>query len=251
MQDNRDILRWATGVKTNSWLDLYEGQVLKYSFFGRFINAQQYKLDARVVGIILTFEAMHPWAWSAPKTYNCYIGETMLSIDENGAIYKGSSTDSHLNLDKNGVLYNDTSNADMTFGITEHGVLNNPDKIDLTLNNQTDDLYNYIDLNIIYANDTGKEVRIINETLQEETRIDNIKDKETIEISAGQFIISDIPNKIFGNDFNFVYPRLAPGQNHIIVDASTGKGFFTFTYRYPIKIGDCAIDTVGLYDLYC
>jgi hypothetical protein len=60
--------------------------------------------------------------------------------------------------------------------------------------------------------------------------------------------VSDIPNKIFGDTFNFVWPRMCPGKNEIIVStiAGEGKGNFDFSYRYPIKIGDCAVDVDNL-----
>ena len=58
--ENRKILKWLTGRRQASWLDLYEGETLAYSFWGSVTNVQQQKMDARVVGIILTFESTTP-----------------------------------------------------------------------------------------------------------------------------------------------------------------------------------------------
>ena len=78
------------------------------------------------------------------------------------------------------------------------------------------------------------------------TVITGIADGEVITLSAGQFIISEtLPTKIFGDDFNFIWPKLRPGINKLFIDG-TGKGYAKFTYRYPIKIGDCAIDVEAL-----
>ena len=67
-------------------------------------------------------------------------------------------------------------------------------------------------------------------------------DGEIITLSAGQFILSDNENNnVFGDNFNFVWPKLLPGINEFSVDGS-GEGYVDFEYRYPIKIGDCAID---------
>ena len=75
----------------------------------------------------------------------------------------------------------------------------------------------------------------------EETKIIGMSDKENILLSSEQFITSDIPNKIFGNNFNFVWPRLAPGMNTFSISGS-GAANVQFTYRYPMKIGDNTID---------
>ena len=253
--ENRDLLRWITGAKINSWLDLFEHEGEKdpkYSFFGRFINVQQYKLDSRVVGLILTFESMHPWAYSGPFTVNCTIGSDMLGYD-GSYIYKDENATIYLGIDDEGVVYNSPDDEDATFYLTEDGILCNSAEIaELTVDNGTDDLYTYIDIDVTYENITGNEIKIKNKTIGEESHVKGISPGEIVTLNAGQFIVSYFKDelsgknissgKIFGNNFNFVFPRLAPGENEIIVDSSTGKGHFVFTYRYPIKIGNCAID---------
>lgn len=240
--DNREILRWLTGVKKNSWLDLYEGNDYKYSFFGHFSDIQQRKLDARVIGIQAVFEADHPWAWSGEQTFNCYIGQGMLAIDGNGVLYK-EGDNPNLGMDENGVLFNDPG-LSVTFNCDENGVIYNDTSVKLVIDNPTDDLYSYTYLNLHFKNEFGTQLSIKNLTLEEETLITDISLNEEIDISAEKFIVSSIPNKIFGDTFNFVWPRLAPGRNTLLVTMgnSDGKGNFDFSFRYPIKIGDCAMD---------
>ena len=96
-------------------------------------------------------------------------------------------------------------------------------------------------MDIDYINESSSFVSIRNITLGEETRVTSIRTNESISISAKQFIISDVPNKIFGDTFNFVWPRLQPGPNDFIVEGD-GRGSAKFTYRYPMKVGDCAMD---------
>ena len=72
-----------------------------------------------------------------------------------------------------------------------------------------------------------------------------LKKNEKITISAKQFIISNYSNRSFGDDFNFVWPRLKPGINNLSIDGD-GNGSVCFTYRYPMKVGDCAMD-IGVY----
>jgi hypothetical protein len=38
-----------------------------------------------------------------------------------------------------------------------------------------------------------------------------------------------------------VWPRLKAGSNKLLINGS-GKGIINFSYIYPIKIGDCAMD---------
>jgi hypothetical protein len=54
-----------------------------------------------------------------------------------------------------------------------------------------------------------------------------------------------VPNKIFGDTFNFVWPRLVPGVNELVV-STNGNGYLDLSYRYPIKIGDCTMDIDAL-----
>ena len=92
-----------------------------------------------------------------------------------------------------------------------------------------------------FTNINSADVFIRNTTLGEETSITGLSDGEVVTLNSGQFILSSIPNKIFGTNFNFVWPRLAPGINDFVIGGS-GVGSVNFSYRYPIKIGDCAID---------
>ena len=84
----------------------------------------------------------------------------------------------------------------------------------------------------------------------EETKIYNIKNNEVITLNENQFILSDSQGRIFGDDFNFIWPRMGPGINDFDISGS-GNGSFEFTYRYPIKLGDCAIDVDLLNSIGC
>ena len=257
--DNRKILRWLSGNKQASWLDLYERSdglnkgKPAYCFYGSITSIQQQKLDARVVGVQFTFSSIYPWAYSDVITKTCFVGNGMLAIDTDGAIYKEDEEygDIPLGFD-NGVVYNHNSDKSVTFDKfdDENGVctIYSDSSGVLDFVNESDDLYTYTNLNLVYENITGTGISITNHTLGEESRITELSPDETVTLGAGQFIVSDIPNKIFGDTFNFVWPRMGPGHNHIVASIidGEGKGSFKFSYRYPIKIGDCAIDIVNL-----
>ena len=240
LQQVRSCLKWLTGAKTDSWLDMYNGDEIKYSFLGRVTNVQNYKLDARIVGLIITFTSVSPWAYSAPQVFDCSIYQ-LIDITEEGVLLKGGDDAVPLGTDSEGVLsvsYLDNNNY---FNITDDGVVDIDNSYRTVIDNRSDDLYTYIYLDIDYINESSSFVSIRNITLGEETKVTSIRTNESISISAKQFIISDVPNKIFGDTFNFVWPRLQPGPNDFIVEGD-GRGSAKFTYRYPMKVGDCAMD---------
>lgn len=236
----RACAKWLTGARVDSWLDMYAGNTIVYSFLGKFTNFEQYKLDGRTVGGRATFSSVSPWAYSAPQRGDCSLYQ-MTYIDEDGVFNKG---DQYMNV-FDGVLCASTDEGSY-FNITDDGIVYLDTSYKSDINNKSDDLYTYIYLDIDYMNESGTSLTIKNITLDEETVVTGLVPNESISISAKQFITSSIPNKIFGDNFNFVWPRLQPGINDFIVSGN-GRGLAQFTYRYPMKVGDCTmdIDVVG------
>lgn len=65
INDNRKILRWLTGSKQATWMDFYIGDEVKYRLLGHVKSVAQYKMDARIPGLILTFESVSPYGYSS------------------------------------------------------------------------------------------------------------------------------------------------------------------------------------------
>lgn len=239
----RDFLKWTTGSRQVSYLDLMSGSKVKYSFLGRVVNAYQQKMDSRTIGLSIEFESVSPWAYS-PEQHAGYSSEQTLSVDSSNVVYSRSTKDV-LGVSTDGVLYNNFG-----FQVNGDGVASVTVSSQFTINNQTDDLYTPIYLTAKISNGNLKNnIKIKNKTLNEETIINNIVENEEITLSNNQFILSDNTTRIFGNDFNYVWPRLRPGINdfEILLDSNAD---IEFIYRYPIKIGDCAIDINDLIS-YC
>ena len=118
----------------------------------------------------------------------------------------------------------------------------------ITINNQSDDLYTYTYLNVVYENASGDTLKIINNTLEEETKVTDLVSNEVITINNNMIITSDKDEKVFGNSFNFVYPRLKAGVNELTI---IGTGNITLEYIYCIKMGDMAVDINSLSDSIC
>ena len=240
IKEFRDCARWLTGARIDSWLDLYAGDKFVYSFLGKFTNLEHYKLDGRIIGLRATFSSISPWAWSAPQVFDCTISQ-LLDIAEDGTLYKSGENAVPLGINDDGVLCVNYMDTGSYFNVTDDGIVYIDNAYRTTINNQSDDLYTYIYLDIDYINKNSTFVSINNKTLGEEALVENMGIDEKISISAKQFILSSVPNKVFGNSFNFVWPRLAPGLNDFMVEGN-GGGTAQFTYRYPMKVGDCAMD---------
>lgn len=240
----RDFLKWTTGVRQISYLDLMAGNEVRFSLLGRVKNVSQQKLDSRTIGFTIEFESISPWAYSSEQ-YAGYSSDQTLAINSSGVVYSTSEQDT-LTVSTNGVLYNNVG-----LSINGAGVVSVVDLKTIVINNKTDDLYTpiYLDAKIINGS-LKNNIKIKNKELNEETVINNIVANETITLSNKQFIISDRDTRIFGSDFNYVWPRLQPGNNTLEVSTESSDVDIQFTYRYPIKIGDCAIDMNDLID-YC
>ena len=216
-----------------------------YSFLGKVTNLEQYKYDARTTGIRITFSSVSPWAFSSPYSFVCNIGQPLV-LNSVGTLYNQKNKMGY----DNGVLTPSLKTQD-SFDILDNGVVYIDPSYNETINNESDDLYTYIYLDIDYFNDTSDELYIENKTLGEQTIIKGIDPKENISISSKQFIVSlSKTDKIFGSNFNFVWPRLKPGINDFSIKGS-GKGQAKFTYRYPMKVGDCAIDIDTYGNSFC
>ena len=118
----------------------------------------------------------------------------------------------------------------------------------LRIENETDDVYTAIYPQVVFKNTTGKSLTITNNTTKETTQVLNLAANETITLSENMFITSDKTSRIFGSDFNYVWPKLWAGVNEFVVN---GIGNITFEYTYPMKVGDCVGDLNAASDPIC
>lgn len=118
----------------------------------------------------------------------------------------------------------------------------------IEINNESDDLYTPIYLKTIYENTKGDSLIINNATIGESTKVSGLVINEVITLDSNMMITSDKSSKVFGNSFNFIWPRLKAGINSLEI---IGTGNITFEYYYPIKMGDCAITLNSASDPIC
>ena len=189
----RKFLRWTTGSRKNSYLELCEWNEdeskwdIKFRLFGRTTSAYQQKLDARTVGLIIEFTTVSPFAYSP------------------------------------------VMNREYTINGTR----------EIIIEHDTDDLDTPIYLNTTFKNLSGDSLTIYNKALEETTEVNNLAINEVVTLDANGFIKSDKTTRVFGTDFNYVFPRFGYDADILSV---TGYGVITFEYVYFIKMGDCVID---------
>lgn len=109
----------------------------------------------------------------------------------------------------------------------------------VTIENNSDDIHTFTEVRTTFENSTGKSLIITNDATGETTTVNNLVANEVITLSENMFITSDKSTRIFGNDFNYVWPKLKAGVNNLTVN---GTGTITFEYIYPMKVVDCVGD---------
>jgi hypothetical protein len=234
LQECRDAYKWLTGSNKPNWLNLYDGDKLLYSFLATNSDVKPQKLDSRTVGLNIYFESISPWAYSPVQYTTCTLGQR-LTLTESGALTLDNSA---FSIDADGIV----PVEDNLLSIDTNGVVFIDNSVKRQINNKSDDLYTYVYLDTKIKNINSDEILITNITLGEVTRLSNMTNGEIITLNSGQFVTSNLAyNKIFGDDFNWVWPKLGPGVNNFVI-SSSGQCTVEFSYRYPMKIGDMAID---------
>lgn len=241
LSEFRSLAKWLTGARLNSWLDVYVNkEEPSFSFLGKVTDFQQYKMDGRTIGVKLTFTSASPWAYSTPQNLQCYFGQK-LHVNENGVLYMDEQYPD-LDTDEDGALYVADVEDYNYFELLNDGTVYIPNVRNIEIDNDSDDLYSYTYLDTEIKNVDSQHIIIDNNTLDEQTYIYNINKNENINLHSKQFIMSDNPGRtVFGDDFSFTWPRLASGVNDMTVSGS-GECTVDFTYRYPMKVGDCTMD---------
>lgn len=206
----REFLKWTTGSRKNSYLELCEWDdktntwSAKFRLLGRTTAAYQQKLDARTVGLIIEFTTVSPFAFSSVQT----ISE---EIDGEKTILIENQTD-----DLDTPIY-----LNVRFESSSAG--------ELIIRNET--IIESIDE--LLKNSLEATDRLC-------TKVTGLVSGEVVTLDSNLIITSNHPAKTtFGNSFNFVYPQLTAGANMLTVK---GNGNITIDYVYYIKLGDMTID---------
>lgn len=233
----RKILAWLTSSFIPKFLTAYEddSEVISFEILGVPTEIETYKLgNGRIIGIVFTFESCAPYAFSAVQTVTKDITAPQTftitcNSDELGAMVYPKVTIEHKQTDSLVVQ-------------SDHAMKYNEELIDGTVY-QYEDKYYWIDNDGVFqeqsentSNFDTTGVSIQNDTTQSKTIIgkDNAQEIVTLD-GANRIVSSSRPSgRIFGDDFNWQWMPLVPGDNIITV---MGSCSVKFEWREPRKVG--------------
>lgn len=157
---------------------------------------------------------------------------------------------SHYKMDSRtiGLVLEFTSIAPWAYSAVKTATCSVVNEDTLVINCDTDDLYSSVYMKTVYTNGNGNGVTITNTTTGESTEVKALAQNEIITLDNNMMITSDKTERVFGNDFNFVFPRLQPGENEFVI---TGNGNIEFEYITPVKLGNVAMDINVYSDPIC
>ena len=242
VREVRNVLKWLSGSRVDTWMDMYQVdennvEKIEYSFLGKVTDIQQYKMDSKTIGFMLTFTSVSPWAFSDLIVHKILFNDRNIFRTDNGILFTINSNNM---INDQGVLFNNTEIKYYEDGIVGLDGLNRRNE-----NADTDDMYSFIYVNLEIHNVDSTYFKLSNNTLNNVVEIKNLRKGETILLHDNQFISSDLPGRIFSSDFNFVFPKLTAGINDMQLEVN-GDGEVIYTYRFPMKIGDCSTDCKGV-----
>lgn len=259
VKEVREYLKWLTGAKKNSSLDLCENFVEEFVCDGLTNNFQFTNTCNHLVRVYVNNILLDNNQWVFDEINNSIqlaeipSSRTVIRVAYSRIKYSficrvTNAWQQKLDARTIGIVLEFTSVSPWAYSAKQIVTTSVDGSTTLTINNETDDLYSFTSMNTIFSNTTGEQLMIANNSIGDITKITNISANEIITISDNMMIVSNKPNRIFGNDFNFIFPQLCAGENQLVVE---GVGDITFEYVYAIKIGDCAMDINVISDPIC
>lgn len=257
--DVRNHLKWLTGSRKNSALDLSEhfleefvgdgttssfrpintcDHVCFVSVNGVMLSSSEWRFDSKSQLVILN---------SAPN-YNANI---KISYDRIKYSFIGRVTNAwqqKMDARTVGLILEFTSKSPWAYSPVYTVTETISGDATIGIDCPSDDLYSYVYANVTYKNSNNGSLVITNNTTGDVTSVSGLAVNEVITMTNNMMITSDKPAKTFGNSFNFVFPRFKSGINNLHI---AGYGQITFEYIVPLKVGDCTMDISVISDPIC
>lgn len=243
----REHLKWLTGSKKNSPLELIEHFSEDFISDGRTVSFELVNKCDKVFNVYINNIASDAWTLdgnivtltgtpaTGAKIKIAYgrIKYSFICRVTNAWQYK-------MDARTIGLILEFTSTSPFAFSAKQTITKAVNGSTTVTIDNDTDDLYGYTPINIIFENNVEDgSLLITNMSTNLVTKFIDLDEKEIITMSDNMMITSDKLEKIFGNTFNFVFQKLVAGINNFIIE---GNGNITFEYVAAYKIGDCSMD---------
>lgn len=249
IEQTRNILSWLTGSQQYTWLDLLIEDEIKYRMHCYVQDVKPYKMDSRIIGFTIYVESSSPWCYSPLKTINTAVAgnKPLTIICQSDDIYNYVPLNIEFTkVNETGLLF-DQADSELTCIFSNAGFsYDAQSKVTVCSKNALS--YNSSDKILTFNTSKVAPIPksidnfIIRKTASNEqgTEVHNISDNEIITISENLIIQSDKPQRnIFGNDFNYVFPKISSGANMLKL---SGYGYVTIQYVEPVKTIDCIHD---------
>lgn len=282
VQNTRDCLKWITGSRVTSPLDLvdYTNEEFEKNHERRSLTNDgktECKIEEQVEDVFSVYidkTEVPKDNWTFDKDSKTVIVDVPL-LDGRSVIinyskimftFIGRVTNAwHYKMDARtvGITFEFTSISPWAYSpvktITETiDEAHDNGKKQISLPNDSDDVDTPVYMKTTFVNkgvSPNNYLFLTNNFTGEKTEIRNLVNNETIIIDSNQMITSEgNPTRVFGSDFNFVFPclkynkNLQSGDNTFTVE---GIGDIKFEYVVPIKAGDCVMDVSSKADPIC
>lgn len=269
VENTRDCLKWLTGSRKTSPLELTEHFEDVFNCDGNTSTFTLNEYGNQVYSVYVNGTRLEDTEWNYDvDNYTVTLSEA----PENGASVKiiynkikfyfvGRVTNVwHYKMDARtvGISLEFTSISPWAYSPVQiiqqdiTGTEDNPNSI--LIPNGSDDVDTPVYMKVTYTNNSPEDkgslilTNTTNDNAYEVTKIENLVKNEIVTINTNQTIVSDNTTRIFGNDFSFVFPRLLYADN---IFTAVGTGHIKFEYVVPIKVGDCIMDMSSKTDPIC
>lgn len=238
IEQTRSINRWLTGSQQYTWMDLYLDDEVKYRMHCYVKDVKPYKMDSRIIGFIISVESSSPWCYSALQKRTVSIaGETAFEIEcETDDVY--SYVPLKVTFEKISavpLLYDEEG----VVRFEPYAIVYDEDNKEVKATVEVIESDGYIAFDDPTIQDISL-LKITNMTINNETTtINNLSENEIVVLTENMMIQSDREQRIFGDDFNYVWPKLKNGINEF---EAQGYGYLTFEYVLPMKVSDCVYE---------
>lgn len=277
VENTRDCLKWITGSRTTSPLDLVnytteefeEGNDKRVLTNDGKIECQIENQVEDVFHVYIDSVELSEDNWTFDKERKIVTVDAELSEGDSILInyskimftFIGRVTSAwHYKIDARtvGITFEFTSVSPWAYSpiktITEK--LDGATK-SISIPNESDDIETPVYMKTTFTNTKkGGSLVLLNTLTNEETEISGLAESETIVMDSNQIIMCPKnPARVFGSSFNFVFPclrrkdRTVKSEDNIF--SVSGTGDIKFEYVVPIKAGDCVMDAMSITNPIC
>ena len=272
VEDTRDCLKWITGSRTTSPLDLvnYTTEEFEEDNNKRTLTDDgkiECQIENQVEDVFHVYidkDELSKDKWTFDKSRKVVIVDAELSKGDSILInyskimftFIGRVTSAwHYKMDARtiGITFEFTSISPWAYSPVKTVTRKlTGETVSIPLANESDDIDTPIYVKTTFTNTKEKgSLTLINTLTEEKTTLSDLVVNETVVMDTNQMITNpENSARVFGNNFNFVFPclrrtnRIEKSEDNVF--SVSGTGDIKFEYVLPIKAGDCVMDAMSI-----